>query len=32
MNTASNEPTEYDEMVISMSQCICNSIIPALLL
>ena len=32
MNTASNEPTQYDEKVISMPQCICNSIVPALLL
>ena len=32
MNTASNEPTQYDEKVISMPQCICNSVIPALLL
>ena len=32
MNTASNKPTQYDERVISMPQCICNSITPALLL
>ena len=32
MNTASNEPPQYDEKVISMPQCICNSIVPALLL
>ena len=32
MNTASKEPTQYDEKVISMPQCICNSIVPTLLL
>ena len=29
MNTASNEPTQYDKKVISMPQCMCNSIVPA---
>ena len=32
MDTASNKPTQYDEKVISMPQCICNSIALALLL
>ena len=32
MNTASNKPTQYDEMVISMPQCICNSITPTIII
>ena len=32
MNTASKKSTHYDKKAISMPQCVCNSIVPALLI